>query len=77
MSCDSCLKQHILTPVNFSEQVAQGIAYFEFVVIRLASMTAFGRIGEPEDIAGVVLFLASDAASWIAGQNIGVNGGSA
>lgn len=47
------------------------------VVIRLASMTAFGRIGEPEDIAGVVLFLASDAASWIAGQNIGVNGGSA
>jgi NAD(P)-dependent dehydrogenase (short-subunit alcohol dehydrogenase family) len=33
------------------------------------------RIGEPEDVANAVLFLASDAASWITGQTIGVNGG--
>lgn len=42
---------------------------------RLAAMSALGRIGEPEDIARVVVFLASDAAGWISAQNIGVNGG--
>ncbi len=42
---------------------------------RLAAMSAFGRIGETEDIAKVVLFLASEGAAWVTGQNIGVNGG--
>ena len=41
---------------------------------RLAGMSAFHRIGEPADIAEVVLFLASDAAQWVSGQVIGVNG---
>ncbi|UPK69820.1 SDR family oxidoreductase [Chitinophaga filiformis] len=47
------------------------------VVDRLAAMAAFNRIGTPEEIAEVVAFLASDAAKWITGQNIGVNGGMA
>jgi NAD(P)-dependent dehydrogenase (short-subunit alcohol dehydrogenase family) len=34
-----------------------------------------GRLGEPEDIAGAILFLASPAASWITGQAIPVDGG--
>lgn len=42
---------------------------------RMAAMAALGRIGEADDIAQVVLFLASDEARWITGQNIGVNGG--
>lgn len=42
---------------------------------RMASMAALGRIGSVQDIAQVVLFLASDEARWITGQNIGVNGG--
>lgn len=33
------------------------------------------RLGEPEDIANLVLFLASDRASWITGQAVSVNGG--
>ena len=47
------------------------------VIDRLASMAAFNRLGKPEEIAEVVAFLASDAAKWITGQNIGVNGGMA
>jgi 2-hydroxycyclohexanecarboxyl-CoA dehydrogenase len=33
------------------------------------------RPGQPTDIANMVLFLASDASSWITGQTYGVNGG--
>ncbi len=36
-----------------------------------------GRLGEPADVAGVVLFLLSDAAAYVTGQVIGVNGGMA
>jgi NAD(P)-dependent dehydrogenase (short-subunit alcohol dehydrogenase family) len=34
-----------------------------------------GRLGEPEDLAGAILFLASPAASWITGQALPVDGG--
>ena len=34
-----------------------------------------GRHGEPGDIAGVVLFLASDLAGYVSGQTLHVNGG--
>lgn len=47
----------------------------EEIIKRLASMAALGRIGEPEDIARVVLFLAGDEAGWVTAQNLGVNGG--
>ena len=34
-----------------------------------------GRIGTPEDVAEAAVFLASDKASFITGQVLGVNGG--
>jgi len=34
-----------------------------------------GRIGKPEDVAGVVLFLVSNEADYITGQTINVDGG--
>ncbi len=41
----------------------------------LAEQTAIGRNGTPQDIANAVAFLASDKASFITGQILGVNGG--
>ena len=39
------------------------------------SKTPLGRRGQPEDIAKAVVFLASDDAAWITGEQIGVSGG--
>jgi len=37
--------------------------------------TPLGRVGQPNDISELAVFLASDAAAWITGQKIGVSGG--
>ena len=42
---------------------------------RIREMVPLQRAGEPGDVAGVVVFLASDAASYITGQIVPVNGG--
>ena len=42
---------------------------------KLKGEIALGRLGSPEDIAQTCLFLASDAAAYITGQTISVNGG--
>ena len=42
---------------------------------RLTALHPLGRLGEPEDIAHMALFLISDQASWITGQAIAVDGG--
>jgi 3-oxoacyl-[acyl-carrier protein] reductase len=38
-------------------------------------MIPLGRIGTPEDVAGAVEFLSSEAASYISGHVLNVNGG--
>lgn len=40
-----------------------------------ASFIPMGRIGEPDDVADVILFLASDAARYVTGQTVVVDGG--
>jgi 3-oxoacyl-[acyl-carrier protein] reductase len=44
-------------------------------IARLANLNPFGRLGEPQDIAGVVSFLLSTDAGWVNGQVIRANGG--
>ncbi|WP_171109271.1 MULTISPECIES: SDR family oxidoreductase [Streptomyces] len=41
----------------------------------VSASTALGRIGEPADIASAVAFLVSDAASWITGETMVIDGG--
>jgi len=42
---------------------------------RVAGWYPLGRIGEPEDVAGAALFLASDEAAWISGAVLPIDGG--
>ncbi|HEX2740570.1 MAG TPA: glucose 1-dehydrogenase [Rubrobacter sp.] len=42
---------------------------------RVSRWYPLGRIGEPEDVAGAALFLASDEAAWISGAVLPVDGG--
>ena len=44
---------------------------------RIASVTALGRVGLPDDIGGVVAFLCTEDAGWINAQRIEVSGGQA
>ncbi|MFJ9818543.1 SDR family NAD(P)-dependent oxidoreductase [Streptomyces sp. NPDC101151] len=45
------------------------------VVAGLEAITALGRLGEPEDVADVVGFLAGPEGRWVTGQTIDVSGG--
>jgi 2-hydroxycyclohexanecarboxyl-CoA dehydrogenase len=45
------------------------------VVAAMAGATLLGRIGEPEEVASIVAFLASDRASYITAETLGVSGG--
>ena len=42
---------------------------------QLIASTPLGRVGQPEDIARVAVFLASDDARWVTGEIILANGG--
>lgn len=44
---------------------------------KIGEQIPLGRLGQPEDIAGAVVYLASDAAAWVTGATLHVNGGMA
>jgi 3-oxoacyl-[acyl-carrier protein] reductase len=43
---------------------------------QMVADTPLGRLGQPDEIAGVAVFLASDASRWITGERLAASGGS-
>ncbi|MEU4154450.1 SDR family oxidoreductase [Streptomyces sp. NPDC026659] len=52
-----------------------GFTRFPEVIPALAARTAFGRVGEPEDVGALIATLVSDESRWVTAQNIEVSGG--
>ncbi len=50
-------------------------AFDEPMLERIAKATALGRIGDPDELVGPMLLLASDAGSMITGEVLTVDGG--
>ncbi len=60
-----------LVETRFSQALFQDRAAYQALVARLP----LGRHGQPGDIAGAVVFLASEASAWVTGQVLVIDGG--
>jgi 3-oxoacyl-[acyl-carrier protein] reductase len=63
-------ERHFLRPDGSVDEAARDATF-----ARMAAQAPLGRIGEPADVAYTVLYLASDAASFMTGQILRPNGG--
>ena len=67
------IRVNAIAPGFIDTDMARSVGSEKFAE-RIASVK-MGRIGSPDEIAKVALFLASDLASYVTGQTIGVDGG--
>lgn len=66
------IRANCISPGAFPDPGAQRIEGF---VERLEGQVPLGRIGQPAEVKGAVVFLASDASSYVTGQNLLIDGG--
>lgn len=67
------IRVNAIAPGFFPTRMSRGV--LDAIGERIAAEVPLGRIGRPGELKGVVVFLASDASSYITGQVISVDGG--
>jgi NAD(P)-dependent dehydrogenase (short-subunit alcohol dehydrogenase family) len=71
----SGVRVNAIAPGVVDTRLAAAMTTNDTIRDRVLDRTPLGRIGEPADIAGIAVFLASDEAAWITGQTFVVDGG--
>ncbi len=71
----SKIRVNALAPGLVDTKFASALLTHKDIVERVISRTPQGRYGEPHEIAGAAVFLASDAASYVTGETIVIDGG--
>jgi gluconate 5-dehydrogenase len=71
----TCTTVNSVAPGTFATETNAQLAADPDWAAWLRRRTALGRWGNPTEIAGAVVFLASDAASFITGQTLAIDGG--
>ena len=66
---------NVVIPGTTDTQSLRSLSRHEEMIHAAKSRTPLGRMGHPEDIAGVVSFLCSEESRWIVGQTIVADGG--
>ena len=69
------IRVNAIAPTWIRTPLTRGITENPDLVHRIEQMTPMGRIGEPEDIVGAVLFLASRASALVTGHILAIDGG--
>ena len=69
------IRVNAIGPGTINTDMAKGVLADKAALNRAMSRTPMGRVGEPEEVASIAAFLASDDASYITGETIYVDGG--
>lgn len=71
----SGIRVNAIAPGLVETRLASAIVQNEALVAEVVRKTPLGRYGQPDEIAGAALFLASDASSYMTGQTLVIDGG--
>jgi NAD(P)-dependent dehydrogenase (short-subunit alcohol dehydrogenase family) len=69
------VRVNAVAPGLIKTRFAEGLWSNEAIMDRLMTSNPMGRIGTPDEIAGAVVFLVSDAASYVNGEVLVIDGG--
>ena len=69
------IRVNAIAPGLIKTKLSKALLNNELYLSEKLNNTALGRISEPEEMTGAVLFLASDAASYVTGQTLSLDGG--
>lgn len=72
---DRGVRVNAIAPGWFPSEMTKRLFRMPAVTERIAAGTPLGRLGAPEELAGPLLFLASDASSFVTGHTLVVDGG--
>lgn len=69
------IRVNAIAPGFFPSEMTEGVFKDPKIMAHIKERTPFGRVGNPEELKGAVVFLASDASSYVTGHILTVDGG--